>query len=330
MRKVLIVVVLLLVVIFSGVVGYMNLLNVNFIDALYMTVITITTVGYGEVAEMTDLAKIFSIIIIFSGLAVVGYGLTTVAATLFEGKFQKAWRLKRMETTISTLKNHYIICGAGETGYKSIESFLKSKLDFVVIEKNAARADELKREGILTVLGDATNEDALNIAKIKNAKGLISALSSDADNVFTVLTAKQMNKKIYIVSKSIEKNAHTKLLKAGADKTISPNEIGGQRMAALMIRPSVISFLDVITQAGEVTLDLEEVIISSESKLSGQMLREAKIPEQTGLIVLALESPGDPRIRFNPKSNEVLKGGDTMVVLGTQTQIEKLKKIALK
>lgn len=330
MRKVIIVAVLLLAVIFFGVVGYMNLLNVNFIDALYMTVITITTVGYGEVAEMTDAAKIFSIIIIFSGLAVVGYGLTTIAATLFEGRFQKAWRLKRMEANISSLKNHYIICGAGETGYTAIKSFLNSKLDFVVIEKNTVRAEELKREGILTVLGDATNEDALNIAKIKNAKGLISTLSTDADNVFTVLTAKQMNKKIYIVSKAIEKNAHTKLLKAGADKTISPNEIGGQRMAALMIRPSVISFLDVITQAGEVTLDLEEVIISSESKLAGLMLREAKIPEQTGLIVLALESPGDPKIRFNPQSNEVLKGEDTMVVLGTQSQIEKLKKIALK
>ena len=218
MRKVIIVAVLLLAVISFGVVGYMNLLNVNFIDALYMTVITITTVGYGEVAEMTDPAKIFSIIIIFSGLAVVGYGLTTVAATLFEGRFQKAWRLKLMEAKISNLKNHYIICGAGETGYTAIKSFLNSRLDFVVIEKNSVRAEELKREGILTVLGDATNEDALNIAKIKNAKGLISTLSTDADNVFTVLTAKQMNKKIYIVSKAIEKNSHTKLLKAGADK----------------------------------------------------------------------------------------------------------------
>jgi len=329
-RKIIFIAVLLLVVIVCGVIGYMSLLNVGFVDALYMTVITITTVGYKEVAVMNNAAKIFSIAIIFSGLAVVGYGLSAVAATFFEGRFRNAWRTKRMETKISMLKNHYIVCGAGEIGYTVIKCFLESNLDFVVIENHPERVADLKKEGVLTVLGDATHEDALEEARIKRAQGVVCTLSNDADNVFTVLTAKQMNEKVYIVSKAIEKNAHAKLLKAGADKTISPNEIGGQRMAALIIRPSVISFLDVITQAGEVTLDLEEIVISPRSELAGQMLRDAKIPERTGLIILALESPGDPNIRFNPKSSELLKGEDTMVVLGTQEQIQKLRELACK
>ncbi len=315
---------LLLAVIITGVFGYMILLNVGFSDALYMTVITISTVGYGEVGDMTVAAKMFTILIIFSGLFVVGYGVTSLVSSLFEGEFNAAWRRKRMKTKIQELEGHYIVCGAGSVGLTVIKSLKDSATNFVVIEKDDKRAEELEQAGVLTVMGDAEHEDILQKARIKNAKGIVCALGTDAENVFSVLTARQMNEDIYIVSKAVEQSAHNKLLKAGANKTISPSEIGGQRIAAHLIRPSVISFLDVITRAGDVVLDLEEVIISSHSSIAGKKLHEVKIPEQTGLIVLALKGKDDKNFKFNPSSNEILSPGDTMVVLGTNDQVKQL------
>lgn len=318
------IILLLLAVIIVGVSGYMILLNADFFDALYMTVITISTVGYGEVGEMTVAAEMFTILIIFSGLSVVGYGVTSLVSSFFEGEFNVAWRRKRMKTKIQELEDHYIVCGAGAVGFTVIKSLEERAVDFVVIEEDDKRVEELEQMGILTIMGNAEYEDILQRARIKNAKGIVCALATDAENVFVVLTARQMNENIYIVSKAIEKSAHNKLLKAGADKTISPSEIGGQRIAAHLIRPSVISFLDVITRAGDVVLDLEEVIISSDSSIAGKKLFEVKIPEQTGLIVLALKRKEDKNFKFNPSSNEILRVGDTMVVLGTDDQVNQL------
>ncbi len=324
-RKLLLILILILAVLLIGIVGYSQLLGVDLIDAFYMTVITISTVGYGEVAPMTDAGKIFSIGLIFSGLAVVGYGLSSVFSMFFEGELKDVWRRKRMETKIEHLKDHFIVCGAGDVAMTVIERFKEQSISFVVIEKDEELADELTLDGILTVHGDATHESTLEKAGIKKAKGIVCVLASDADNVFTVLTARQMNEKIYIVSKAVEKSAHTKLLKAGANKTISPNEIVGQRIAALMIRPSLISFLDIITRAGDVTLDLEEVTIPQRSSLVGQHLYEAKIPEKTGLIVLAVKGRGENNLVFNPNSSVLLDEGDTMIVLGTKEQVQQLR-----
>ena len=324
-RKFLLIVLLLLIILITGVIGYMNLLHIGMVDALYMTVITISTVGYGEVGVMTDAAKLFSILIIFAGLATVGYGVTSLVSFFFEGELRDAWRKKRMDTKIQEMKNHYIVCGAGEVGRTVINCLQDNHSQFVVIEENEKRVEELEQADIPTVSGNATHEDILQRAGIGHARGIVCALPTDADNVFTVLTARQMNECIYIVSKAVEPTAHGKLTKAGANKTISPNEIGGQRIAGLLIRPSVISFLDVITRAGDVTLDLEEVIISPKSAFAGRTLSEAKIPEQTGLIILALKRKESANFIFNPGSSTVIREGDTMVVLGTAEQADVLE-----
>ncbi len=326
-RKLIIIVMLLFFIILIGVIGYMILLHVGFIDALYMTVITISTVGYGEVAVMTDTAKVFSIVIIFSGLATVGYGVTSLVTLFFEGEFKAAWRKKRMESRILELNDHYIVCGAGDVGRTVIKSLKESKQNFIVIEESEKQVEELEAADILTVLGDASHEEILQKAGIERAKGIVCTLPSDADNVFTVLTARQMNESIYIVSKAVEAASHNKLKKAGADKTISPNEIGGQRMAAFLVRPSVISFLDVMTRAGDVTLDLEEVVIKANASIAGKKLSEAKIPERTGLIIMALKKKEENKFKFNPGSGEVLSEGATMVVLGTKEQVLLLKEL---
>lgn len=322
------IIILLVSLILTGTIGYTLLLDLSLIDALYMTVITISTVGYAEVGVMDTEAKMFSIILIFVSLGTVGYLFTSIVSSFMEGDLRKAWRRRKMESGITKLKDHYIICGAGETGQNAIKQFKRSNVPFIVIDKDEHRVNELIEENVYSIEGDATQDFVLEKARIQYAKGLISSLSTDADNVYTVLTARQMNKDLYIVSRAINKQAAGKLKKAGANNTISPNEIGGTRMASLMLRPNVISFLDIITRAGDVILDLEEVVIFEGSSLIDKTLREVKIPEKTGLIVLAIKKDNVEKLTLNPSSDAILENGDTMIVLGREDQVNQLKIIA--
>ena len=280
---------LLVFLLLFGTVGYKVLLEVSFLDAIYMTVITISTVGYAEVAQMDSVAKLFSIFLIFISIGTVGYLFSSIMSSFLEGDLKVIWRKKRMEKDILKLNDHYVVCGAGETGINAIKQFQKSKVDFVVIEKDKDKVDELIADGVLVVHGDSTSDAILKKARVAHAKGLISALPNDAENVYTVLTARSKNNDLYIVSIAIEANSDDKLKRAGANNTISPNEIWGSRMVALMLRPTVISFLDIMTHAGDIILDLENVIVKKDSTIKNKTLREAKIPEKTGLIVLELE-----------------------------------------
>jgi voltage-gated potassium channel len=197
----------------------------------------------------------------------------------------------------------------------------------VVIENNSQKAEDLMMQGVLVVQGDATHEETLEKACISQSKGLITCLANDSSNVFTVLTARGMNPGLYIVSRAIEKNSHEKLRRAGADNTISPNEIGGARMASLLLRPAVVSFLDIITRAGEAVFDLEEISIAKESQILGKSLREARIPERVGLIVLAVKKRGEEKLRINPGAEEKLEEGDKIIVMGKRDQIDSLRRV---
>lgn len=316
---------LLVFLLLFGTIGYKLLLEVSFLDAIYMTVITISTVGYAEVAQMDNVAKLFSIFLIFISIGTVGYLFSSIMSSFLEGDLKVIWRKKRMEKDILKLTNHYVVCGAGETGINAIKQFKKSMVDFVVIEKDKDKVDELIAKGVLVVHGDSTSDTILKKARVAQAKGLISALPTDAENVYTVLTARSKNNDLYIVSRAIEANSDEKLKRAGANNTISPNEIGGSRMAALMLRPTVISFLDIMTHAGDIILDLENVIVEKNSPIKNLSLKEAKIPEKTGLIVLAIRKKENDQWIFNPSGNENLRLGDAMVVLGTQDQVKKLR-----
>ncbi|MDO4799355.1 MAG: TrkA family potassium uptake protein [Bacillota bacterium] len=209
-----------------------------------------------------------------------------------------------------------------------MKRFLRSKKDFVVVEKDKEKYESYLGRGIPVVQGDATVEEILMEANILNASGFISTLPTDADNIVTVLTARNMNHDLYIVSRAIEEKAREKLLKAGADNTVSSNEIGGNRMAALVLRPTIISFLDTITRAGDVELDLEEIVVAKDSEVCGQSLRQAQIPQRTGLVVLATKHAGSPDLRFNPDANDLISAGDALIVLGTSEQIQKLRGLA--
>lgn len=310
-----------------GVLGYMALLKVGFVDALYMTVITISTVGFGEVGTTSSQSEIFSVFMIFLGVGIVGYTFTTVVAMFVEGKVRDLWKGSKMDRKISALKDHYIICGSGELAEVIINKFINEKLDFVVITDKHEDLENFSHHDILVVEGQSTEESVLEHAGIERAKGLVTTLDVEVDNIVTVLTARNLNKEIYIIANSITKSGREKLLKVGANKTLSVNEISGKRMASLMIKPNIISFLDVVTRVGDIELDLEEVIVKKGSYLENKNLIEAQIPNKTGLTVLAIKKIEDGKFLFNPPVNYTFKIGDVLIVLGKEEQVDKLRNL---
>lgn len=310
-----------------GTLGYTILLDVDVIDALYMTVITVSTVGFGEVGTTSNLSEIFSVIMIFLGVGIVGYAFTTVVAMFVEGKVSDLWKGNKMDRKISALNDHYIICGSGELAEVIIKKFIDEKLDFVVISDNREDLDDYSHHNILVVEGQSTEENTLIHAGVKKAKGLIAALDTEVDNIVTVLTARNLNEKIYIIANAITKSGNEKLLKVGANKTLSAVEISGNRMASLMISPNIISFLDVVTRVGDVELDLEEVFVKKGSYLEDKTLVEAEIPRKTGLTVLAIKKIEDEKMMFNPPIDYTFKIGDVLIVLGRQDQVDKLRNL---
>ena len=308
-----------------GILGYMYLLDLDFVDALYMTVITVSTVGFREVGISNDQSELFSVLMIFLGVGVVGYAFTTFVAMLVEGKLVDLWKGSKMDRKISALNNHYIICGSGEMAEVIIDKFVEESLDFVVITNKHKDLDEYSHDNILVIEGQSTEESVLEHAGIDKAKGLIATLDDEVDNIVTVLTARNLNSEIYIIANALSKSGSKKLMKVGANKTLSAIEISGNRMASLMIKPNIISFLDVVTRIGDVELDLEEVIIKSGSYLENISLLDAQIPNKTGLIVLAIKKHEDKQMIFNPPIDYTFKTGDVLIVLGKENQFKKLR-----
>lgn len=320
---------LLVTIILVGIVGYYFLLDISFMDAFYMTVITISTVGFQEVAPLTVPAQLFTIILIFFSLGIIGYSGSQLIGFFFGGTLREAWREQKMNDQLSELHDHIIVCGAGETGQHIIQSLQKEHVDFVVIEFEEDKLEAIKEyDNVIAFQGDATQDEALEKAGIYRAKGLIAALNSDANNLYTVLTARQLKPDLLIVARAITHNSHDKLIRAGADKTVSPNEIGGHRMASMLLKPSVIAFLDTITHSGQIDLNLNEVVIKPASRLSNKTLMEANIPEQTDLIIIAIKEKDDDRIVFNPTKDHLLVPGQTLIALGDDDDLKNLKKLA--
>lgn len=328
-RKIITVLIILIILLLLGTSGYMYFEQMNVVEALYMTVITLSTVGFREVRELSPRGQIFTIIIIFTGLGTAFYSLSTITSFIIEGEFHYLIRRHLMEKKITLLKEHYIICGSGETGSHVINQFRHRQVPFVVIERNESRAQHLLESNTMVLIDDATSEKVLKKAGIHRAKGLISCLSTDADNIFTVLTARELVPDLHIIAQAINEKTDAKLRKAGADNTVSPNEIGGTRMAALALRPAIVSFLDVVTHAKEITLDLEEIQICTSSSLEGKKLSEVRIPEESGgLIIMALATAEEEKLQLNPCPEQILEKGTRLIVLGQQDQVNRLRKLA--
>lgn len=317
---------LISLIIAFGTLGYIIIEGWGFIDSLYMTIITLTTVGYREIHPLSTRGIIFTIVLMISGVGTVFYALGTGAKLVLEGELQDLFGRKRLEKRIKDLKNHYIICGYGRMGRIICRELKEKNIKFVVIEKNAENIP-IERQDMLIFEGDATKDETLKEMGIERAKGLISVLPTDAENLFVVLSARELNPNLFIVARAGEEGSEQKLLRAGADRVVSPYHIGGLRIAHTVLKPAVVDFIEFATKSGNIDLQMEEITIKEGSKLTGFTLDECGIGRDLGIIIVAIKKPtGD--MRFNPTFRTTIKAGDTLIALGEASKLKILEEMA--
>lgn len=325
-KRILVIVIVVCIVLAVGVTGYCIIEGWRILEALYMTVITIATVGYMEVHPLSDAGRIFTIFLIMGGTSILIYAGGSLIAFVVEGELTGILGRRKMEKQISQLNEHYIVCGAGRTGRYVVEEFLQTKTKFVVIENNIEQLKKISGfENLLYIQGDATYDATLRLAGIEKAKGLVTALPEDKDNLFVTLTAKSINPNLRIVAKATEEETAYKLKIAGASSVVSPNYIGGLRMASETLRPAVTSFLDIMLRDKDARLRIAETQISAGSQLAGRTIEELEIHKKTGVLVLAVKR-GD-NYTFNPEPYTKVQSGDILIVMATLDQMDKIKEL---
>ncbi len=308
----------------AGVTGYMTIEGWRFIDALYMTIITLGTVGFREVHELSDVGKLFTMLLIVFGVSVLGYILGSLAQIMFEGQFQRIIGRKKVEKRIESLQDHYIICGFGRIGALICKEFAAKPIPFLVIEKHPEAHDKLHHEEYLHIRGDATEDETLLRAGIKRAKGLISVVTSDTENVYITLTARGLNPDLFILARSGEEGSEIKLQRAGANKVISPYVIGGNRMAQAILRPNVVDFIEIATGHEHLELQMEEIAIPGDSGFVGENLVSSGFRKETGVIIIGIKKASGKMV-FNPNPHSKIEAHDTLIVLGEPTAIQTLE-----
>ena len=306
-----------------GTVGFMAF-GYSLIDAVFQTVITVSTVGFGEVRPFGSGQKWFTIFLILVGVGVAAYTFSTLVETLVGGFLSDELRRRRMQRQIDSLQNHLILCGWGRVGSSIARYVAASDMDVVVIDSSAERVATVKG---LSLHGDATDEDVLRSAGIDRAKALVTALNGDADNLYVTLTARSMRPDLFIVARTSSESAVAKLIQGGANRVVNPQDLGGARMAALAVQPDVVEFLDVVMHDGSLEFRLEQIEVPRFSPIAGQTLRSARLHALTGALVLATRHPGEEFLT-NPPPETPVAGGDVLVVIGNIGQIDALRALA--
>lgn len=301
-----------------GTAGYMIIEDLNFLESLYMTVITISTVGYREIAvKPTASGQIFTIVLIIMGLATVVYFTTSIVEVLLEGRLLDIMGRRKFLRELKELSGHYIICGYGRVG-KQIAGECQSRgVSVAIIEKDGDIFQSCVEDGYVAINGDATDEANLRKAKIENAKGLVTALSSDADNLYVTMAARIIRPDIFIVGRCNSDHTESKLYRAGADRALSPHNVGGRRMAALMLKPLVCDFLDVVTHGDLVELTLDDVTVDARSPIVGRSIKDIVSHDLRGIAILGIK-----RIKreymVNPRGDTLIEAGDILIVSGPE------------
>lgn len=280
-----------------------------------MTVITITSIGYGEIHPLSTEGRIFTLFIIAIGIGVVGHALVSVSRWLIEGEVVKVFTRRRSMKAIQKIRDHFIVCGFGRMGSFVCNEFHARGIPFVVVENIPEIQDKINQNGYYLSPGDATDEDVLMAARIKTARGLVSTLNSDASNVYVVLTARELNPDLQIIARAGEEDAEKKLIRAGASRVISPYRIGGMRMVMGILKPTVMSFLEVAMDHKQLNVELEEVRVGKNSAYSGKKLVDTDIRKELNLIIIAIKKP-DGRMVFNPGPNTIIEDEDLLITLG--------------
>lgn len=327
-KKILLASVSLLLVAIIGIAGFMSIEGYSFLDAVSVTIaiITTTNTGFGNISPHTISGRIFTIILVIIGVSMVAYAFGTIMGIVLEGHLKNFMGRSKMLKKINSLKDHIIICGAGRVGHHVITRLQKEKIPFVIIDKDEEKSVRLRDEGLLIINDDATKDDVLHLAGIDRARGLISALPGDAENVFVTLTARELNPKLVIVARSDLEESKTKLIRAGADKVISPSVMGGRRMAISILKPVSVDFVETLIHRADVEIEIEEITVSPESLLTGKKLKESHIKQKTGTMVVAIKRGDD--IISNPSADNIIIGDDLLIVLGTREQLARLETLA--
>lgn len=313
---------LLVAVLVGGTLGYMLIEGWNLLDAVYMTVITVATVGFREVHPLTEAGHWFTIVLVFAGVGGIAYSIGTIAEFMVEGHLLELLEGRRMAKRIGELRDHYVVVGMGRVGSVVCRTLDEQGVPFIVVDQCEECVSEADENGWTYLQGDATSEEVLEAAGVGRARGLVTALDTDADNLFVALTARGLNPRLYIVARSSSLTSEAKILRAGADRVITPNVIGGRRMATSLLNPLVADYLDTVTHKDELEYRLEALHISERSELAGRSIGEARIRDVTGSFILAISSSGG--MDSNPSADRVLKAGDQLVVLGTRSQLDAL------
>jgi voltage-gated potassium channel len=309
-----------------GTLGYYFFEDMAMFDALYMTIITISTVGFAEIKPLTPFGRTITIFIIVSGISMGTYSIGLAVKMLVEGELTRILGRFKLEKMISELKNHFIICGFGRVGRIICEELAADNIKFVIIENNDNTIVELEALNYLYLEMDATSDEALLKAGIMKAKGIVTAVQSDADNVFIALTAKGLRTDVFILSRASDHKNEEKLIRAGSSRVVSPSFIGGTRMAQMLKRPTVVDFLDIAMMNKHLGLMMEEAQIGSNSRLIGKNLIDSRLRKDFGVIIVAIKKASDEMI-FNPLPSEKLELGDVIVILGKKEDLERMRLI---
>jgi voltage-gated potassium channel len=309
-----------------GTIGFHLVEHWTLADSLYVTVQTLTTVGYGDIPPHSAGGRLFAVVVMLIGAGGVALAISTIVQSVVKWELVSAFGQRRLSKKMSKLRDHYIICGSGRVGSHLIRDLLAANESFVIIENDQQRAAEFSQRGLTVLVGDATLEESLREVGAEHARGLAACLPNDADNVYVVLTARDVNPNLRIVARAAEEQAEAKLLRAGANHVIAPTIIGGHRMAVALTKPAVSEFMDSIT-ANELGLGFEQVEVDASSSLVGKDLRATPIRAELDVVIVSIRRQSG-EILFNPAAGTTVEAGDILIAIGRAESLTKLNELA--
>ena len=314
---------LLVLIVAGGTVGYMTIEGWGAWDAFYMTIVTVTTVGYEEVHKLSRAGQVFTVALLLSGVGAALYTFTLLATVVVEGGLPKRLQRRRHQRMLDTITDHFIICGYGRIGSIVARQFRRQRIPYVVIERSAEQLQTAIEDGALGVEADASREDVLRRVGIERARGLSAAVGTDAENVYAVLSARVMRPDLFLVGRAETEDATIKLKRAGADRVISPYQIGGVHIAQSALRPAVVDFMELATSSDNLDLGMEQITVAGGSAMANRTIVEANLRQRYGVIVIGIQRE-DNRMAFNPEPDTAIQPGDKLVVLGRPESLKQL------
>ena len=325
-HRLLFVAVLPALLVVGGMFGFRVIEGWPWFDALYMAVITLTTIGFAELHPLSRAGRSFTMALALGGVFAVFYSTAEVLRAYATGELKRLWEKRLVEKQLNGLDGHVIICGYGRVGRLVAQEFTHAKVPFVVVDRDAAELADLQRSHGVALVGDATNDEVLKRAGIARAKALVAALASDADNLFITMSSRLLNDKLPIVARADEESAARKLERAGATRVVSPYHLGGMRVAQAVLRPTVLDFIEVATRRGHLELQIEELALTAQSPWVGIRVAETQLHDEFGIIIVAIKR-GDGETLYNPRRDVLLTADDTLVMLGPRDQLDRAEAV---